>query len=297
MATPKGPIALKRKNILVVEDDYNTRYMLSLLLKGEGYEVLTAVDGVDALSILTRNNFDLIITDINMPRMNGVELISKVRLRRKVSRPRIIAMSDYDWELLDASEAGASFCVVKPLSAKPLIDIIHILTGYSSDSTEEKIDEKPDTGLVEPVRNTIVLINNDLLSIFKNDPDGIRKLDPFRFEELVADLFQNEGYEVVVTPPRADGGKDIYVYRKDPITNLVFLVECKRYVPPNTVGVEIARQLYGIVQQERANGGIIVTTSYFTKPAKEFAATVPYQLFLKDYDYLIEWLKKVKLVC
>jgi restriction system protein len=114
------------------------------------------------------------------------------------------------------------------------------------------------------------------------------------FEEIVAELFVKEGYEIVLTPPRADGGKDIYVYKADPLTHMKFLVECKRYVPPLKVDVSVARQLYGVVQQEQATGGIIVTTSYFTKPAKDFAKKVPYQLFLTDFDNLSRWLKRIK---
>jgi len=152
--------------------------------------------------------------------------------------------------------------------------------------------DKPDKNIIIPVEQTIVVVNDRLLIEFQNNPEALRRIDPFVFEKVVAELFEEQGYEVTITSPRADGGKDIYVYKKDPITNLMFLVECKRYVPPNTVGVEIARQLYGVVQRERANAGIIVTTSYFTKPAKEFAAGVPYQLFLRDFDYLLEWIKR-----
>jgi restriction system protein len=72
----------------------------------------------------------------------------------------------------------------------------------------------------------------------------------------------------------------------------MLLVECKRYSPPNKVSVETARQSYGVVQRDRASAGVIVTTSYFTKPAKEFASGVPYQLFLIDFDNLSNWLRK-----
>lgn len=139
-----------------------------------------------------------------------------------------------------------------------------------------------------------MVVNERLFIEFQNDPEALRRIDPFVFEKVVAELFKEQGYEVTTTSPRADGGKDIYVYKKDPLTNLMFLVECKRYVPPNTVGVEIARQLYGVVQHERANVGIIVTTSYFTKPAKDFAEALPYQLFLREFDYLSQWIKKMR---
>ena len=62
------------KKILVVEDDFDTRYVLSLILRTEGYEVVTAADGECALTVAQGERPDLIITDISMPRLNGVEL-------------------------------------------------------------------------------------------------------------------------------------------------------------------------------------------------------------------------------
>jgi HJR/Mrr/RecB family endonuclease len=155
-------------------------------------------------------------------------------------------------------------------------------------------EENLKSGLILPIEQSIIEINNRLINIFKNDPDLLRKIDPIMFEEVVAELFEEEGYEIVLTPPRADGGKDIYVYKTDTLTQTKYLVECKRYVPPLKVDVSIARQLYGVVQQEQATGGIIVTTSYFTKPAKDFAQKVPFQLFLTDFDDLSRWLNKIK---
>src|SRR5687768_10494296 len=71
------------KKILVVEDDFDTRYILSLILKTEGYEVITAADGECALAVAGQEKPDLIITDISMPRLNGIELTRKIRLKQE----------------------------------------------------------------------------------------------------------------------------------------------------------------------------------------------------------------------
>ncbi len=63
---------------------------------------------------------------------------------------------------------------------------------------------------------------------------------------------------------------------------------------PPLIRLEIARQLYGVVQQENRSGGVIVTTSYFTRGAQEFAESVPYQLFLRDFGDLKKWLQREK---
>lgn len=173
--------------------------------------------------------------------------------------------------------------------------LLNVIESSPADSTPlNQLEQKPSAELIVPVGRSLIVLNNRITQIFRQNPELLRTIDPITFERVVAELFEEEGYEVILTPPRADGGKDIYVYKTDPLTSAMFLVECKRYVPPNKVDVTVARQLYGVVQQERASGGIIVTTSYFTKPAKEFASSVPYQLFLRDYDYLIQWFREPK---
>jgi len=145
---------------------------------------------------------------------------------------------------------------------------------------------------VLPITRSIALTNDHLLEIFAREPESLRRIDPYAFEQLVAELFEREGYRVLLTPPRKDGGKDLYVFKRDLLTQTVFLVECKRYSPPHKVGVAVARQLYGVVEAEGATGGIIATTSYFTSEADSFAKTRPYRLYLRNFDDLSAWLQR-----
>jgi HJR/Mrr/RecB family endonuclease len=154
---------------------------------------------------------------------------------------------------------------------------------------KQNLDQK----VIVPIEQSIVVINRRLIKAFKDDTELLRTIDPILFEEVVANLFEEEGYKIILTPPRSDGGKDIYAYKTDLLTQVKYLVECKRYVPPHKVDVGVARQLYGVVQQEQASGGIIVTTSYFTQPARDFAKQVEYQLFLTDFDDLTQWFKRL----
>jgi two-component system chemotaxis response regulator CheY len=66
-------------HVLIVEDDAATRRLYKFLLANGGYVVLEAEDGVTALEQLSRNHCDLVITDMNMPRMDGMELIQAIR--------------------------------------------------------------------------------------------------------------------------------------------------------------------------------------------------------------------------
>jgi restriction system protein len=68
------------------------------------------------------------------------------------------------------------------------------------------------------------------------------------------------------------------------------LVECKKYAPKHKVGVQIVRALHGVVQQKRATAGLVATTSYFTRGAKEFRQELAHQMQLADYVELQNWL-------
>lgn len=178
----------------------------------------------------------------------------------------------------------------KPRRKKAHPVVLALRRAIKAKLRRQNLDQK----VIAPIEQSIVVINDRLMKAFKDDPELLRRIDPFLFEEVVANLFEEEGYKIILTPPRADGGKDIYAYKTDLLTQVKYLVECKRYVPPLKVDVSVARQLYGAVQQEQASGGIIVTTSYFTKPAIDFARLVEYQLFLADFDDLSQWFKRLR---
>lgn len=84
----------KKKRILIVEDDNVLRNMYSQKLQTDGYEVLSAADGEEALDIFERESFDLIITDIMLPRTSGNELLVKFKSSAKGKNIPIIAWSN-----------------------------------------------------------------------------------------------------------------------------------------------------------------------------------------------------------
>jgi len=145
-------------------------------------------------------------------------------------------------------------------------------------------------------RNRIVIdvseTNEELLKVLRDDPSLMRSLSPRKFEEIVAELLGVQGYEVTITPVSKDGGFDMYAAKKDGLGTFLYLVECKRYTPPQKVGVGVARSLYGVLQSRKATAGVIVTTSFFTKGAKDFQQENFYQLQLRDYIGIQNWLTK-----
>jgi len=149
---------------------------------------------------------------------------------------------------------------------------------------------KPLVQVPDPVKLIIVDTNRILLERLRANPEELYSLDPLAFEELVADMLRERGYEITLTPATNDGGFDMFAAWKDDLGSFLYLVECKRYTPPNKVGVSIVRSLHGVVQQQQANAGIVVTTSFFTKGAREFQEDSPHQMHLRDFLSLQEWL-------
>ena len=155
-------------------------------------------------------------------------------------------------------------------------------------------DGKPISSVPEAIRFDVADSNAVLLAKLSANPEEIRALTPRKFEEIVAELLTKQGYEIELTPESKDGGFDMYAARKDGLGSFLYLVECKRYTPPNRVGVQVVRSLHGVVQQQQANAGIVVTSSFFTRGASDFQETLPFQIQLKDYIALQKWLGLIK---
>jgi len=114
------------KKIITVDDAATMRKMVSFTLKGAGHEVLEAADGREALTILRQRPVDLVITDVNMPNMDGIELTKQLRALPAFARTPIILLtteSDPGKKLLGRS-AGATGWIVKPFSQEQLLAVV-----------------------------------------------------------------------------------------------------------------------------------------------------------------------------
>lgn len=150
----------------------------------------------------------------------------------------------------------------------------------------------PGGGLV--IQIDTAQINAELVKYFARHPETMRDLNPRKFEELVAELFKDKGYDVVLTPRTRDGGLDIRAYHRGDTGTVLTLIECKRYAANKPVDVGIVRGLYGVTVSENATRGIIATTSYFSPDAKSFQAKNEHRLHLADFENLREWLARYR---
>lgn len=114
------------KTILAVDDSKTMRDMVSFTLKEAGYNTLVAEDGKSALDVLNANSVDAIITDLNMPGMNGFELIRNVRANAKYKFTPILMLTTEgdDSKKQEGKAAGATGWVVKPFNPQKLIEVV-----------------------------------------------------------------------------------------------------------------------------------------------------------------------------
>jgi len=118
------------KTILVVDDSSTIRQMVTFTLEEAGYKVLSAVDGVDALKQTSEQPMDLIITDLNMPNMNGIELIWQVRSLAEYKFVPILMLTTESSpeKKQEGKEAGATGWVVKPFTPEKLVAVVQKVT-------------------------------------------------------------------------------------------------------------------------------------------------------------------------
>jgi CheY-like chemotaxis protein len=123
----RGPEVVRefpRKRVLIVDDNENIREMLSRVLSWYGLEVNEASNGLDALTLLTGNNFRLVLTDLQMPGMDGVTLAGKIR--KKWPAIRIVLVTGMDRKAVERKlKAGCvDFVLYKPFAVNELEEIM-----------------------------------------------------------------------------------------------------------------------------------------------------------------------------
>ncbi|MDD2722829.1 MAG: response regulator [Methylovulum sp.] len=129
MAFVAQTVVKKLPKILVVDDSLSARKSLATLLKDSGYEVATAIDGQDALSQIEASQPDLVITDMEMPRMNGVELTATLKQQRRTAKLPVLMVTSRstDKHRMEAGIVGVNAYLTKPWSETELLQQIEAL--------------------------------------------------------------------------------------------------------------------------------------------------------------------------
>jgi DNA-binding response OmpR family regulator len=300
------------QRILIVDDDRDIARFVELNLSLEGFEVEVVHDGEAALRSATANPPDLIMLDVMMPVMDGVEVLRRLRAHEVTADVPIVILTakSLSADKLIGLTAGANDYIVKPFDTLEVVARVRSALRWSvrprgSVGDDESVIELP--GFVDAMgqplsvshpaaRSMIVAVKSviaDLVDRIVDQPEAMHRLSPREFEELVATLLDRQGFTVALTRGSRDDGIDIYAARNSALGTFQYLVQCKKYSPANPVGVEVVRQMHGVLTANRATAGIVATTSRFTRGAREYQSQVPFQLSLRDYNAITRWLAAV----
>ncbi len=117
--------------ILAVDDSASMRQMVSFTLKGKGHEVTEAIDGVDALGKAKSGKFDLVLSDVNMPNMDGISLVKELRKLPAFKFTPILMLTTESTgdKKQEGKSAGATGWIVKPFNPEQLIASINKVIG------------------------------------------------------------------------------------------------------------------------------------------------------------------------
>ncbi len=119
------------KTILAVDDSASMRMMLSFTLQESGYRVIEAKDGRDGLAKLQSEKVDMVITDLNMPHMDGISLIHSVRQHpaSKFTPVIMLTTESHDLRKKEARAAGATGWITKPFLPEQLLAVVRKVLG------------------------------------------------------------------------------------------------------------------------------------------------------------------------
>jgi two-component system chemotaxis response regulator CheY len=119
------------KTILAVDDSASLRQMVAFTLKGAGYEVIEAGDGQEGLEKARGATVNLVLTDQNMPRMDGITLVKSLRaLPQYASTPILLLTTESSDEMKSAGRAaGATGWLVKPFDPEKLLEVVKKVAG------------------------------------------------------------------------------------------------------------------------------------------------------------------------
>ena len=175
------------KKILVVDDDQTTRHLLRKVLTSAGFSATAAKDGVEALKVLHSNRFDLLLLDVWMPRMNGLELLAK--LRDTKTRPRVVVMTSDETPqtLLEAVREHAFRYVHKPVETLALLQTVREVLAAREPPPVEVISARPEwVELVVPcTRAAAEHIHTVVAQLDAKLPTDMRESIGYAFRELL----------------------------------------------------------------------------------------------------------------
>ena len=178
--------------ILVVDDDKTTRLVLRRVLTSAGFSTAVAKDGVEALKAIDGGTFDLMLLDVWMPRMNGLELLAKLRTSK--NRPRVVVMTSDDAPetLLKAVREQAFKYVHKPVESSALLDTVQDALAAPETPPIEVVSARPEWVelLVPCTREAAGRLETVMAHLDANLAPDVRETIAYAFRELLLNAIE-----------------------------------------------------------------------------------------------------------
>jgi DNA-binding response OmpR family regulator len=180
-------------SILIVEDDRSTSLFLAETLKAAGFTVASAKDGVDALKCLGAGSYDLMLLDLWMPEMNGLDVLAA--LPEEGGRPRVVVMTadDTPETLLKVVREQACRYVSKPVEPEALVELLHeVLAQTGVARAIEVVSARPDRVelLVTCQRAEVDRIDSFISHLEADLPADVRESIGYAFRELLMNAIE-----------------------------------------------------------------------------------------------------------
>ena len=180
-------------SILVVEDDRSTRLFLAETLKAAGFTVAAAKDGVEALKRLRAGSYDLMLLDVWMPKMNGLDLLAA--LPGEAAHPRVVVMTadDTPETLLKVVREQAWRYVAKPVDPHALVELLHEVLAQTAEARAiEVVSSRPEwVELLVPCQRAEVDRIESFMSQLEADlPADVRESVGYAFRELLMNAIE-----------------------------------------------------------------------------------------------------------
>jgi DNA-binding response OmpR family regulator len=190
MATPTPAV----RRVLVVDDDRTLRHAITALLQDAGYDTDQAGDGPDALHKLRAQHVDVMLLDIGLPGMSGLEVLAEARRVRTPPRVVMMTADDTPETLLQAFRGQAHLFVRKPFAPKRIVEVVHDVLASSAAAALpiEVVSARPDwVELVAPCSLEVAgRVQDFVMQLDAQLPDDVRESVAQAFRELLTNAVE-----------------------------------------------------------------------------------------------------------
>lgn len=177
-----------KPGILVVDDDKTTRHLLRKVLIGGGFRVAVAADGAEALKRLRTRRFHLVLLDVWMPKMTGLEMLTELRKRKSKARVIVVTSDDTPATLLKAVREQAVEYINKPIHPAALLQIVHrVLKMPEAASPIKVLSTRPEWVELEVpcTRDAAERLHEFMAHLDTDLPADVREAIGYAFRELL----------------------------------------------------------------------------------------------------------------